>query len=228
MNKVTLVLSQFGSRARELEPGLSSFRAAFPDSRIILYSDNPSPVGDIDIIHKPRPPFDRNHPRYGHRAADYYKLLGLLHCTTGVAIAFDTDTRVVNVEACRNLVPLAQRLGLCLPANSRLLVRHDAEIGAEGRRGMTEPWGWLHAVNMTPIAFDTQHALARKVLEVFLEQQLQDRVRGPLAMWRACWTVGFAPAILPQQWCVCWPDIGCGNEIILHVGHEKVRTSYGL
>lgn len=74
------------------------------------------------------------------------------------------------------LVDLADRFGLCLPANSRHLVAVDAMIGDDGEKDFSERWGTMHTLN----------------------------------------------------WCVCWPDIGCGNEIILHTGHQKVRAHYAV
>jgi len=47
-------------------------------------------------------------------------------------------------------------------------------------------------------------------------------------MWRAVYQTEVAPYILPPQWCVCAENVGIGNEIILHIGHDKVREFYGV
>jgi hypothetical protein len=85
-----------------------------------------------------------------------------------------------------------------------------------------------YAVNMTPIVFDTKNERARRVLTAYCESMLQNPVRGPLAMWRAIYQTGVAPCLLPPQWCVCAENVGIGNEVILHIGHSKVREFYGI
>jgi hypothetical protein len=56
----------------------------------------------------------------------------------------------------------------------------------------------------------------------------QRPIRGPTAMWRAIWRSNKNPYMLPPQWCVCQENCGVGNEIMLHVGHEKVKQYYGV
>jgi len=50
--------------------------------------------------------------------------------------------------------------------------------------------------------------------------------RAPLQMSRASWNTGIHPYSMPQQWGVGSGYIGCGNEIILHVGHTNVQDHY--
>ena len=50
--------------------------------------------------------------------------------------------------------------------------------------------------------------------------------RAPLQMTRAAWNTGIFPYSAPQQWGVGSGYIGCGNEIILHLGHENVQDYY--
>ena len=50
--------------------------------------------------------------------------------------------------------------------------------------------------------------------------------RAPLQMSRASWNTEIHPYSMPQQWGVGSGYIGCGNEIILHVGHVNVQDHY--
>ena len=50
--------------------------------------------------------------------------------------------------------------------------------------------------------------------------------RAPLQMSRAAWVTGIHPYSMPQQWGVGSGYIGCGNEIILHLGHDNVQDHY--
>ena len=52
--------------------------------------------------------------------------------------------------------------------------------------------------------------------------------RASLVMWKAAWETGIYPYILPKQWCVCDGNEGIGEEVILHVGHERVKKYYNL
>jgi len=224
--KIELVLAQFGEKAGVLEPSLSSFKKYFPNAPVTLYTDvNLEGTPNIDKIRVVSPPFRRDDTRYGWHSSNLYKVVGLLESRAEVAIAFDCDMVVFSKDI-YTLVPLTRRFGVCLPANPRNLVRIDTEVGAGSDRILDETRGCGLALNTTPISFFIEHRLGREFLRVFCDEIINRPVRAPLAMWRASWKTGFAPYILPFQWCVCKEHIGIGNEIILHVGHEKVRRHY--
>lgn len=205
-----IILCEFGKRA----PDVSQFRRYFPDATISVYGD-----GDCDAI------FDRSHPRFGWRMNDYWKARKLYESKADVAIAFDADMRIVSADV-RALPLFARTFGLCLPANPRHLVRVDTLIGADSDGVLDETNGTGYALNCTPIVFGTHDDFARGVIQNFMRLMEEKPVRGPVAWWRACYMQGFSPYLLPPQWCVCEADIGCGNEIILHEGHDKVRKYY--
>jgi hypothetical protein len=126
----------------------------------------------------------------------------------------------------KTLPRLAELFGLCLPANPRWLVKVDATIGADGDPALDEIGGAGFAYNCSPIAIDLRNERAVKCAEIYCLEMLRQPVRGPLAWWRAAYITGFAPYVLPPQWCVCEASIGIGNEIILHEGHVRVRDHY--
>ena len=161
----------------------------------------------------------------GHHMHDYYQLCHLLKSSADVAIAFDADLRIVSRDA--GLLPLfAERFGMALPANPRMLVRVDTLIGAYSDRGLDETNGTGYAMNNGVLAFSPRHPGARKALETAAGIIRNNAIRAPLALWRAFWQTGFAPYLLPPQWCVCREHVGIGNEIILHIGHEQVARYY--
>ena len=48
-------------------------------------------------------------------------------------------------------------------------------------------------------------------------------------MSKAVYRSGVSPCLLPFQWCDCAESVGCGNEIILHLGGTyRVRKHYGI
>jgi len=221
-----LILAQFGDKAHIVEPSLTSFRRHFPEATTSLYTDSGfSSIPGIERVLNVIPPFAKNDTRYGWHASDLYKVRGLLNSTADLAIAIDCDMEVVSTDV-RTLIPLTARFGLCLPANPRHLVRVDTMIGADSDKVLDETDGCGYAMNTTPIAFFTKHQAARHILETFCDEITRVPARAPLVMWRASWKTGFAPYILPLQWCVCEQSIGIGDEIILHVGHEGVRQHY--
>ena len=74
--------------------------------------------------------------------------------------------------------------------------------------------------------FNTKDNRARKYLEEFCNLMKTNPKRAPLQMTRAAWNTGNYPYSTHQQWGVGSGYIGCGNEIILHVGHKNVQDFY--
>lgn len=212
MVKLDIFFAEFNSVN---QPDLANIGKYFPEANIRV-------VTEQDYTG----PFSPHEVRYGNLMNDYWKCRLLLDSEADVAIAFDADIKIVS-EDVRRLIPLTQRFGLCLPANPRKLVRIDTLMGAGSDKRLDDTGGMGYAVNMTPIAFNTHNLVMRNVLEEYCRIIQEDRVRGPLAMWRAFYETGKSPCLLPPNWCVCVEDVGIGNEIILHTGHEGVAVFYG-
>jgi len=229
-----VVLAQFGERAGVLEPTLSDARLAFPRAKVVLFSDRKAPVPPGVDEYRYVPPIKelggKDHPRYGYRMNDYYKIKGLLTTDDGsrpgVAVALDADMEIAFFSAFRTIGFLAHRFGLVLPSNPRGTAVRDTLTGADSDKKVDNPYYYGPAVNMTPIAFDWGNERAEQLLNTYLDEMLSRPVRGPLAMWRAICKTGFMPCLLPPQWCVCAENVGIGGEICLHVGHGKVRAYY--
>jgi len=235
---VELVMGVFGEErmnagngalpADPLDPTLASMRRFFPELTLTVYTDTGRDFdsGGVPLtVRRVEPPFDRTHPRYGWRCANHYRAVGLLEARAEVAIYMDSDMQAVSARV-RTLLPLARRFGLCLPANPRMLVAVDGLRGSDSdyREEEDESDGTGFAYNISPIAFATGDARMRRLLETYRDQV---RGRGTLAMWRAVWQTGLTPYLLPFQWCVCGPHVGCGEEIVLHHGHRIVQDYYG-
>ena len=223
-----IILAQFGPRSDKIEPSYGSLKSIFPDASFKMYSDTPHPglPFPTEVV---QPPYDRGHPRYGYRCNDLYKAVGLLESTHDVSMAIDNDMWVFDPRA-KALVALTERFGMCLPANPRLLVKVDTLVGEDSDRYLGQlDQGTGYAVNMSPITLSKKCKPALDLLIRYTGIMRNQPVRGPLAMWRAIWMGDdfFNPYILPPQWCVCAEDVGVGDELILHVGHEKVANHYG-
>jgi hypothetical protein len=222
-----IIMAQFGKRI-DVEPTLSSFKKYFDGAKYTLYTDKVpsddigSEFNDVCII---KPPFNKTHSRYGNRCNDLYKVIGLLDSSCDVSIAVDSDMQVCSTDV-YSILNLTKKFGACLPANSRNLVGIDNEVGADSIP-MVEDFDNGYITNMSPISFSKDHQQARDMLNNYCDRMLKNPQRGPQVMWQAMWDTGFFPCLLPLQWCVCEKDIGIGHEIILHVGHQKVREHYG-
>jgi hypothetical protein len=235
---VNLILAEFGvvrrnrgeapTTAERLEPTLGTFKKFFPTSRVTLYTDTASLASAaVDCLKVVEPPFDQSHPRYGYRCNDYYKVKGLLESDDEISMALDSDMTIVSAEV-RTLIAFTSRFGACAPANPRLLVKLDGNQGYDGNAsGVYDTTGGVgFAYNLSPLSFATRHAAARALYTEYCRELLAHPARGPLVLWRAVWKSGFAPYLLPFQWCVCREYVGIGNEIILHSGHAEVRDFY--
>jgi len=106
------------------------------------------------------------------------------------------------------------------------MVRVDNAIGVDGQVPMQDAVRFMHAVNCGIIALDTHNAKAIDCVKTFLRIMEHIPMRGPVAWAKAFYITEFSPCLLPAQWCVCAEDAGCGNEIVLHAGHQKVREHY--
>lgn len=242
---VELVMSEFGAArlnaggaaldaADRLNPTLSGFLSLFPDAQVVLYTDQETAALPGVRIVKVRPPFSSEHPRYGWRAHDYYQVHGLLESRADVAIAMDADMKIVSGDF-SVIATLAQRFGLAVPMNPRLLARVDGLVGSDStyRIEADETRGTTFAYNLTPMAFGTAHAGARAVLAGYLERLQRNPGRGAVHLSQACFEQGYSPCLLPAQWCVCtpadfdsrhvWP-----NAIALHIGHADVEPRWNM
>lgn len=230
MKNLTIIFAQFGFRASMLEPTYSSFKKYFgDDTNFTLYTDDvllDVPNVKCRSVH---PPYSKLDSRYGNRCNDLYKGIGLMESETEYSIAVDNDMRIMSNDVL-TIIPFIKKFGLCLPANPRLMVKVDNSIGIDSDKKFDETKGCGYISNMSPIGFYKENIVAKKVLSNYCNIMTSNPVRGPVAMWRAIWdeTSLLNPYLLPPQWCVCAEDCGVGNEIILHVGHDKVRKHYGV
>lgn len=211
---IDIVFAEFGKDIRL--PDVANVQQYFKNANIQIYGEEPLPsIGDPDD------------PNYGWRMNDYWKVAKLLESPNEVAIAMDSDMKIVSPSVVF-IRHLATRFGLCLPANPRKLVAVDNMLGRDAQRIIPQSMGSMYAVNCGIIALDKRNKKAVECVETFLNIMRFRPMRGPLAWAEAIYELRFAPCLLPPQWCVCAEDIGCGNEIVLHVGHEAVRKYYGI
>lgn len=213
MIDIEIIFAEFGGKA---VPDVDMVKKYFPEAKITIFNDsNCVPV------------FDPKHPRYGWRMHDYYVLRGIVSSEADVAISLDADMKIVS-EDVRKIIDLTCKFGLCLPCNPRLTVRKDTIIGTDSDKIIDETGGTGYSFNSAIIAATRHHQEAMLTLRKAAEYMYNNPGRLPLALWRAVWWSGLFPCLLPPQWCVCEGQEGCGDEIILHIGHEKVRRHYAL
>lgn len=176
-------------------------------------------VGDVCL---------KSHPRWGWRMNDYWQIKGLLLNQADIAIAVDADMRIVSPSRFRTIVPLVQKFGMCFAMNPRLTVKAEVQKGADSDRVLDETEGMGIAVCTAFMAFDTHNKAARAFLQE-VEKEMRERPRRlPIVIWKAMFSTGFMPCILPPQWCVCDGYEGCDDPVVVHIGHDKVRKFYGF
>jgi len=211
MKKIEILFAEFNGK---FQPDIGNVKNYFPEAEVNVYTESDC-----------NPLFEEDSQFYGYYMNDYWKVEKLLPSEADVAISLDADMKIVS-DNVRAIIPLVEKFGVCLPASSRGLVKIDTEIGSHSDKQLDETLGMGQVMNMTPICFDTKNVRARRLLEEYCQIMIANPVRGPLAMWRAVYKTGIAPYLLPHQWCVCVEDVGIGNEIILHLGHTKVKDYY--
>ena len=244
-----IIFAEFGSRDKanqkwsnpigRLDPTYQSVKSFFPEANIICYSDDKS-IGDgydVEVRHidSESTPFDKDYRegsgklKWGYHCCDYYQIKGLLESTADVAIAMDSDLMFVSDEV-KTLVPIIKKFGICCPQNERQMVKVDGLYtrGNDGdyHIGEDESRGNILTYDLWWTGFLTEDNRGRAYLSEFLRLMKENPKRGPLQLTRAAWNTGVYPYPMPKQWGVGVGHVGCGNEIILHVGHDAVQDHY--
>ena len=238
-----IIFAEFGSRSNSnqnfsekyrLDPTYTSVKNYFPEATYVLYTDKPE-IGevypDIEVreIKAEDTPFDRNHPKWGGFCCDYYEAVGLLNSNSDMAMSVDSDLMFISDEV-KTIMPITEKFGVCVPVNERQLIKVDSIYtrGNNGdyRIGEDESRGNLLTYDLWWMSFFTKNKRARSYMEELVRLMETTQLRAPLQMTRAAWNTGINPYSMPVQWGVGSGHIGCGNEIILHVGHTNVQDHY--
>mgnify|MGYP001589701854 FL=1 len=242
---IEFIFSEFGSRSNanqpdsftdefRLDPTYSSVKQYFPEAKLTLYTDIKElgknyPDVEIKLIDIDKSPFTKSNHRWGWHCCDYYEAKGLLNSTADIAISVDSDLMFVSDEV-RTILPMVQKFGICVPTNIRQLVKVDG-IYTKGNDGdyhldEDESKGNLLTYDLWWAGFNTKDKRARDWLSEFCRLMETNPKRAPLQMSRAAWNTGIYPYSMPSQFGVGNGYIGCGNEIILHLGHLEVQDYY--
>tara|TARA_R100001443_G_scaffold105557_1_gene114574 strand:- start:1296 stop:2045 length:750 start_codon:yes stop_codon:yes gene_type:complete len=242
---IEFIFSEFGSRSTanqpdsftdefRLDPTYSSVKKFFPEAKLTLYTDikelakNYSDV-EVRLIDIEESPFSKSNHRWGWHCCDYYEAKGLLESTADVAVSVDSDLMFVSDEV-RTILPITKKFGVCVPTNQRQMVKIDG-IYTRGNDGdyhldEDESRGNLLTYDLWWASFHTSNKRGRTWLEEFCRLMETNPKRAPLQMSRASWNTGIYPYSMPVQFGVGNGHIGCGDEIILHVGHIEVQDYY--
>ena len=216
-----------------LDPTYSSVKQYFPDAKLTMYTDIEELADGYDVevrlVDVNKTPFDTSHNKFGWHCCDYYQIQGLLKSECDIAISMDSDLMFVSDEV-RTLLPIIDKFGICCPQNERQMVRVDGIYtrGNDGdyHIGEDETNGNLLTYDLWWIGLRTNDERGRVWLEEFQRLMETNPKRGPLQLSRAAWNTGVYPYASPKQFGVGSGHIGCGNEIILHVGHDNVQDHY--
>tara|TARA_Y100001938_G_scaffold151101_1_gene245993 strand:- start:12969 stop:13718 length:750 start_codon:yes stop_codon:yes gene_type:complete len=239
------IFSEFGLRStanqpntftdeHRLDPTYSSVKKYFPEAKLTLYTDIEElgknyPDVEVRLIDIDESPFTKSNHRWGWHCCDYYEAKGLLLSTADIAISVDSDLMFISSDV-RTILPITKRFGICVPTNERQMVKVDG-IHTRGNDGdyhldEDESKGNLLTYDLWWCSFDVNDNRGRAWLSEFCRLMETNPKRAPLQMSRASWNTGIHPYSMPQQWGVGSGYIGCGNEIILHVGHTNVQDYY--
>ena len=243
---IEFIFSEFGSRSTanqprsftdefRLDPTYTSVKRFFPDAKITLYTDiekfadNYTDVEVRLIDVDKESPFNKSNHRWGWHCCDYYEAKGLLASEADIAISVDSDLMFASEEV-KTLIPIIEKFGICVPTNERQIVKVDG-IYTRGNDGdyhldEDETKGNLLTYDLWWAGLNTKDERGRKYLKEFCRLMETNPKRAPLQMSRAAWNTKIYPYSMPVQFGVGVGNIGCGNEIILHVGHIEVQDYY--
>lgn len=215
------------SNENRLEPTLSNIKKFFPEASVIVYTDFDLKIDGVITKRVESPVVDSNHPRFGYRTGNYFKFLGMLSSKADFCCALDTDMYFVNHHV-YSLVTLTKKFGFCVPQNVRQLLNFDMRTSLDTKPITDDSLGNGYSYNQSPMTLWKNDERGRLYYQKCLEIMKKDPSRGSLVMWKAAWETGIHPYALPKQFCVCEGDQGCGDEIILHLGHPSIAKYYKL
>jgi hypothetical protein len=89
-----------------------------------------------------------------------------------------------------------------------------------------ESLGLGHSYNQSPMTLWKNDERGMAFYKTCADIMKTDPSRASLVMWKSAWKTGIYPYILPKQWCLCDGNEGIGEEVILHVGHQKIKEYY--
>jgi len=244
-----IIFAEFGDRSSanqkwvsdigRLDPTYSQIKEYFPEAKVVCYSDDDS-IGEgydieVRVVDSDTTPFDKSYRegsgklKWGYHCCDYYQAQGLLDSKADIAISMDSDLMFVSDEV-RTLLPIINKFGICCPQNERQLVRVDGIYtrGNDGdyHIGEDETNGNLLTYDLWWMGLRTDDERGRTWLKEFQRLMETNPKRGPLQLSRAAWNTGVYPYAAPKQFGVGNGHVGCGDEIILHVGHDNVQDYY--
>lgn len=171
--------------------------------------------------------------------SNYYKVHGAFQ-TSGSVMLLDDDMRITSKAFVQGF-ELAEKFGICVPANPRIYAINNA-LGGDVPNNVRSYIGQLSkapALNFSPMFVDMENSRSH----IFMEQLqfiLKGAFRGTIALWIAALETGIVPLILPEQWCVCGSNAEhlknyskrlSGTEtaiepMLIHYGHRKVREVF--
>lgn len=209
-----------------LDPTLSSLRKYFPNALYTVYTDFDLHIPGVQTKRVTSPVKNTdNNPRFGHRSSVYFRFLGLLESDADFKCSIDTDMYATS-EDIISLITLTEKFGFCVPHNVRQLLRQDMQLSLDTRDISDASRGLGYSYNQSPMTLWKKDPRGVKYFEYATSLMKDDPARGSFIMWKAAWETGIYPYVLPRQFCVCVGDQGCGDEVLLHLGHPQVELYY--
>lgn len=219
--------ADFQNGESRLDPSLRTLKKYFPNAKYTVYSDFNLEIEGVNLIRATSPVAHPEHERYGYRTADYFKFYSLTQSDADFKCVLDSDMEVVSSDIIA-LIYLTEKFGFCVPDNDRQLLRQDMIWSRDGKSITDESLGLGHSYNQSPMTLWKNDKKGKIFYENCCEIMMTDPSRASLVMWKSAWKTGFHPYILPKQWCLCDGNEGLGEEVILHVGHKKIKDFYKL
>lgn len=235
--KIEFLFSEFGEQrvngggvdfedlGTRLDPSLQSLRKYFPNAKYTVYSDFDLKIDGVNLIKVQSPVAQPEHPRYGYRTADYFKFLSLTESDADFRCVLDSDMKIVSSDVIA-LIHLTRKFGFCVPYNDRQLLRQDMIWSQDTQPIEDESLGLGHSYNQSPMTLWKDDERGNTFYKKCAELMKKAPSRSSLVMWKTAWETGIYPYILPKQWCLCDGNEGLGEEVILHVGHHKIKKYY--
>ncbi len=210
----------------------------YMDHPIVLMTDNPGPyMGSIDYITHTVKGICKGHERHCYRSSNYWRVK---HCLLGYGITWlyiDLDIRIIHPAFVKGF-DLAERFGFCMPPSPRAFacIENTKGVDAIGRQDKQAEFDsiYSHATSyITGVMFmNAAVGNAKSYIETYVGLFETEPQRGPSIAIKAAINSGFAPYVLPPQWCVTYHNMDMiannryAKALALHIGDEAVAEKF--
>ncbi len=182
----------------------------YMDYLIVLCTDNAKAYKSNEYECAEVEGISKGHERYGYRSSDYWRVAWTLSLHDTTVMYLDADILIIDKAFVKGF-DLAERFGFCLPESPRVYSYIETMKGVDAfdkqlfRRMQKGLYGYATSY-ITGVMFMSPDVgnNTRLYMQSYIDTMRANPERGPCVAIKAALHTGFAPYVLPSQWCATY------------------------